>query len=95
MMRKKNRGNIFRVNAYDDWINGAYDEEGSAAVCDICGEPLRWNPVMCNYYCEACGREMSRAQFFNHIGATPPRAECLTSCEENYPLCREGCVLSD
>ena len=94
-MRKKDRGKIFKVDAYDDWANGAYDEDGSEAVCNICGEPLQWNPVMCNYCCEGCGREMSRAEFFNYIGAEPPSVKCLTNCEENYPLCRDGCFLSD
>lgn len=75
----------------DEWENAAYDEEGNEAVCDICTEPLRWGPVMGRWTCPGCGREMSRANYFNHIGAEPPGEDCLTACQENYPFCKKIC----
>lgn len=82
---------IYRMNMLDEWINGAYDEDGNDAVCDICLGALRWDPSRRQWHCPDCGQIMDRALYFNHIGAEPPGAECLRSCGENYPLCKRHC----
>ena len=75
----------------DEWRNGAYDENGDAALCDICAAELKWNPKTREWICPGCGQTMSRADYFNHIGANPPGLECLTNCGENYPFCKKTC----
>jgi len=87
----KNDGGIYRLNAYDEWANGAWDEQGESALCDLCGEEMKWNPVMVKWYCPGCEQEMDRAVYFNHIGANPPSSACLSDCEENYPFCKKYC----
>lgn len=82
---------IYKVDARDDWLNGAYDEEGNVAVCDICEGELAWNPKDRNWYCKGCGQEMDRAEYLNYIGANPPGPRCLSGCEENYPFCKKHC----
>ena len=86
---------IYQVDCKDEWINGAYDENGDSAVCDICGEEMKWDPTKHNYKCSSCGQEMDRAAYFNHIGADPPSAICLTRCRENYPFCKSFCIYFD
>jgi predicted RNA-binding Zn-ribbon protein involved in translation (DUF1610 family) len=82
---------IYRVDADDEWRNGAYDESGNVAVCDICGAEMRWDQGLCEWYCPECGQLMNRSQYFNHIGAEPPGRKCLTNCCENYPFCKKYC----
>lgn len=88
-------GFVYRIDAKDEWINGAYDEEGNVAVCDICGGELAWNSSACHWYCRDCGQEMDRPTYFNHIGANPPGPICLTNCGENYPFCKKYCEQYD
>lgn len=81
--------NIFNMG--DEWVNGAYDENGDSGICDVCGQELKWNPIKQEYECPTCGQEMDRAAYFNHIGANPPGQICLTGCNENYPYCKKYC----
>ena len=46
-----NPGSFHRLDMMDEWLNGAYDEDGDAALCDICGSELKWNPIEENWYC--------------------------------------------
>ncbi len=82
---------IRRLNAFDEWVNGAYDERGNSAICDLCGGEMKWNPVMCHWYCIECEQTMDRKTYFNHIGAMPPGLFCVDQCEENYPFCKKYC----
>ena len=84
---------VYQVDTMDEWENSAYDEEGNAAACDICGSDMRWSPERHVWYCPECGEEMDRAVYFNHIGAEPPGSDCLTNCNENYPFCTRSCML--
>lgn len=86
---------IYRINAKDEWLNGAYDEEGNISVCDICGSELRWNAKAHIWYCGNCGQKMDRSIYFNHIGANPPGKDCLSQCGENYPFCKKYCERYD
>lgn len=83
---------LYRADARSAWLNGAYDEMGDQAVCDICGEEMVWDPARRVWLCDTCGREMNRAAWFNHIGAEPPGSRCLSQCQENYPLCKQWCT---
>lgn len=87
----KDNDRFYRLSAFDEWINGAWDETGERAICDRCGEELKWNPVMVHWYCTGCDQEMDRKTYFNHIGACPPGEDCLLTCEENYPFCKKTC----
>lgn len=80
-----------RLNMDDEWRNGAYDEEGNDAVCDICANELKWNPQSARWCCSSCGQEIGRADYFNHIGANPPGEACVTDCDRNYPFCKKTC----
>lgn len=82
---------IYELDVRDEWMNAAYDEEGDIAVCDICGAEMRWDQGNDEWYCPECGQIMNRAIYFNHIGAEPPGADCLTNCCENYPFCKKIC----
>lgn len=82
---------IYKIDAFDEWVNGAYTENGDTAICDCCGGEMKWNPVMQHWYCKECGQEMDRPIYFNHIGANPPGILCLTNCNENYPFCKKRC----
>lgn len=82
---------LYELDAHDEWMNGAYDENGDSVVCDICGGEMKWSPRDCEWYCPDCGQRMSRPVYFNHIGAQPPERECLTNCCENYPFCKNTC----
>ena len=77
------------IDAWSQWRFTAYDKCGMPAVCDICGEELTWHRDGRGVYCSACGREMDRGIFFNHIGAQPG-ARCV-ACFGIWPLCREDC----
>ena len=82
---------IYKLSAFDEWVNGAYDEDGNSVICDLCGEEMKWNSVIQNWYCTACGQTMDRATYFNHIGAHPVGPICLSGCKENYPFCKKYC----
>ena len=82
---------FYRVDARDEWLNGAYDEDGEQVYCDACGDELKWDPADRCWRCEGCGNQKSRAQFFDFIGANPPGVKCLSQCRENYPFCRKSC----
>lgn len=78
-----------------EFMNTAYDENGDEVPCDICDRTMKWKPSRRLWTCSDCGREMKRAQFFNYIGADPPSTKCLSSCYENYPLCKRYCPFFD
>ena len=82
---------IYRLDMKDEWANSAYDENGESVLCDICSSEMKWNPKDRLWYCPECGRQMSRAVYFDYIGADPPGADCLTNCRENYPFCKKHC----
>lgn len=82
---------VHRINAFDEWVNGAYTESGDIAICDLCGSDMKWNPVMAEWYCTGCEQTMDRKTWFNHIGANPPDPRCMNSCDENYPFCKKYC----
>lgn len=82
---------IYKIDAFDEWVNGAYTENGDIAVCDRCGGDMKWNPIKQSWYCKECEQEMDRPTYFNHIGANPPGALCITNCNENYPFCKKRC----
>lgn len=82
---------IYRLDMNEEWTGGAYDEEGEAVFCDICGGELKWDQAKGEWYCPECGQVMSRAVYFDYIGAGPPGTECLTNCRENYPFCKKYC----
>lgn len=82
---------IYKLDMKDEWMNAAYDENGDSVCCDICGEEMRWHPDDGVWRCRECGQEMTRAVYFDYIGAAPPGSECLTSCRENYPFCKKYC----
>lgn len=86
-------GKIYRVDMKDEWANSAYDENGESVLCDICSSEIKWNPKERLWYCPECGQQMSRAVYFDYIGADPPGADCLTNCCENYPFCKKYCAL--
>lgn len=86
---------IFKLDMMDEWLNGAYDENGDEAVCDICYAGLYHDPERDVYYCRRCGSEMTRARFLDYIGANPPGPACNGECKENYPLCKQWCRLYD
>lgn len=91
----KDKETFCRLSAFDEWVNGAWDEKGEQALCDRCGEEMKWNPVMAFWYCTGCGQAMDRKTYFNHIGAIPPGEDRLFSCEENYPFCKKICERYD
>ena len=85
---------LYKVDADEEWINGAYDEHGEQVQCDWCHENLSWNPETRIWYCRNCSRKISRAEWFNWIGAyRMPGPKCLSQCEENYPMCKSWCAL--
>lgn len=84
---------LYRVDAAEAWLNGGYDEQGNSVPCDSCGEEMKFDEEMRNWVCTGCGRMMSRAHWFNYIGATPPGGRCLVSCGENYPMCKRWCTV--
>lgn len=82
---------IYRVDAWDEWTNAAYDEYGNAVQCEWCSCEMKWNPEKQIWYCSECDHEMNRPTYFLYIGAEPPGSECLTNCCENYPFCKKYC----
>lgn len=82
---------LYELDSLDEWINTGYDEEGNTAVCDICSGEMRWSRNNNSWICRDCGRELSRSEWFNHIGANPPSSVCITNCLENYPFCKKIC----
>ena len=81
---------LHRLNMRDEWLNGAYDEEGDGAICDRCGGDMKWNDG--TWVCGECEQEMDRNTYMNHIGAEPPSSQCML-CKTNYPLCKKWCDL--
>ncbi|MEG1523847.1 MAG: hypothetical protein RR475_02345 [Clostridia bacterium] len=82
---------------YDESYEEVYDEDGDLVEveCNNCREHVRWKDGQ--YVCPNCGSIMSRADFFNCIGAEPPGPECLT-CDNLYPgciVCPHGYVEDD
>lgn len=90
-MKKNDYDDIWEVDTKDEWLNGAYDENGDAVVCGSCGGEMKWDPGETIWYCPECGERMDRALYFEHIGAEPPGSGCVTDCSENYPLCKRYC----
>jgi hypothetical protein len=86
-------GTFYKIDARDEWICGAYDEDGDQVYCDACGDELKWNPESRTWQCKGCGNTKSRIQFFDFIGANPPGKKCLSQCMENYPFCKDGCPI--
>ena len=84
-------GDIYRISEEDLLANSVYDEDGDHAYCDLCGDYLWYDRKEGTYHCRSCGREMDRAEFFDYIGAEPPKADCLSECRENYPGCKQFC----
>lgn len=82
---------IYKLDMLDEWRNTAWDEDGNAALCEICESELRWSEADRMWHCPGCGRTLSRAEYFNFIGAQPPDSACLTNCLENYPFCKKYC----
>lgn len=82
---------IYKLDMKEEWAGSAYDEEGEAVLCDICGEEMKWNQAENEWYCPGCGQAMSRAVYLDYIGADPPGSDCLTGCRENYPFCKKYC----
>lgn len=82
---------IYQVNALEEWLNAAYDENGNAVTCERCPCEMKWNPITGIWYCPECENELERPAYFLYIGAQPPGSECLTNCCENYPLCKKDC----
>ena len=84
---------IYRVSASEEWVNGAYDEYGNQIHCDACHDDLHWDPETRNWYCRSCGSIKTRAQWFDYIEADPPGHKCLSMCQENYPMCKNWCMI--
>lgn len=82
---------FYILDSWDEWANAGYDENGEAAVCDICGGEIQWNGEENLWQCLECGQIFDRVVWFNHIGADPPSSECITNCRENYPFCKKHC----
>lgn len=80
---------IYRIDARDEYLNGAYDDEGNGVYCDHCSGEMfhRGN----EWVCRECGKAMSRMEYLGYIGAEPPGSKCFTNCNENYPLCKKWC----
>ena len=85
-------GEFYQIDALDDWINGAYTEDGDEALCSACGEPMRYDEENFMYVCPGCGYFLNRTDYFSHIGANPPGSICISQCKENYPVCKKWCV---
>lgn len=83
--------NLFRRNAFDDWLNGSFDDEGGSAVCGRCFTELRWKSDGSGCYCPECEQELDRSDYFNYIGAQPPGSDCVYGCTEPYPQCKQFC----
>ena len=82
---------IYKLDMNDEWANAAYDEDGNAVFCDICGGEIKWRQAEGHWQCESCGQVMTRPVYLNYIGAELPGSECLTNCRENYPFCKKYC----
>ncbi len=68
----------------------AFDEDEYSVDCESCGATLCWSLDGQRLVCPACGWEMSRADFFDCIGADAPDDSCKR-CAEFYPQCKETC----
>ena len=84
---------FYRIDAHDEYINGAYDENGDGVICDLCSGDMAYRQGV--WVCRECGQVMSRTQYLNHIGAEPPGIKCFDDCEDNYPLCKKWCSTYD
>jgi len=68
----------------------AIDEDKNSVDCESCGEQLYWSSDGRWLVCPSCGREMSRSDFFDYIGADIPDEHCQ-HCTERYPECKDTC----
>ena len=82
---------FFRLDANDEWVNGAYDEFGNGVNCRECRGEMKWDPLRHDWYCRECGARMDRYEYFNYIVAVPPGPACQFECETNYPFCKKTC----
>ena len=79
---------FFRINAMEEYMTSAYDEEGNGVYCEHCDGELHFKNG--EYVCPDCDASMSRSDFFSYIGADLPGSNCY-SCDTNYPLCKKQC----
>ena len=84
-----------RIDAHYEYECGAYDEDGEQAFCDRCNQELMYNPIDGQYVCDNCEISMSRAEYFNFIGAEQYHRKCVNDCGRNYPHCRSTCPYFD
>jgi len=82
---------VYVVDAYSDFVNGAYDEQGEQVICDVCGSDMRWDPECRSWKCTECWNEKNRVQWFSYLCANPPGPKCISQCMENYPFCKRIC----
>lgn len=83
---------IRKLDPHDEWVNGAYDEEGMQVTCSYCDGDLKFDPSAGHWYCTECGTTMGRREYFNYIGANPPGPHCMNICSTNYPFCKKYCT---
>ena len=84
---------LYQLDPDDEYVNGAYTENGEQVYCDWCKDEMHWNPETRKWFCRGCLRELSRAEWFRYIDANPPGVKCLSMCEDNYPICKQWCLL--
>ncbi|MCM1363412.1 MAG: hypothetical protein NC215_00310 [Ruminococcus sp.] len=77
-----------RVYGYelDKSYEEVFDEDGNSVNCDRCDGLMTWHDGQ--YVCPECDRVMSRREFFEYIGSTPPGPKCET-CGNLYPGCTD------
>lgn len=84
---------VYDVDAKESYTNGGYTENGDGVYC-TCGGEMEFVEEMNCWKCQDCGTVVNRAQWFNDIGAhLVPGKKCLTKCRENYPVCKNWCML--
>ena len=73
----------------------ATDEDEDGVLCPACRDfELYMEEDGGHYFCPACGERITRAEFFDYIGAQLPGPVCL-SCSQNYPGCKRSGVCFD
>jgi hypothetical protein len=88
-------GEVYKVDAREAYVNGGFTEEGDQVYC-VCGGEMGFNENENSWQCKDCGILMPRIKWFNEIDAhLVPGPKCLTQCGENYPLCKNWCLLYD